>query len=245
MNYHPALPSIFQTSHNTAVGGENLSLNLRNIWMTAMQHLYSPTWIQLLLAPLNSSGSSLRTRTKNNTALAVKMARLASDSLRLKWKHRGASKHKGSVARPHCSGAMMSRINTYHFSRTLRGCVYFTLDRRFMKKAEHSPRWPRGSTPWMNIYERTSRSKRTSIEMLTKQTSVVFTLMYCSQRSLTSLDWETQNCLNADRLNKWNLLFSSPVIHRMQCLTTRYCLFWLRCACVKKSILTLDFHCFL
>lgn len=150
MNYHPALPSIFQTSHNTAVGGENLSLNLRNIWMTKypIQHLYSLTWIQFLLASLNFSGSSLRTRTKNNTVIkfyhllkvrhtrsqAVKTARLVSDSLRLKWKHRGASKHKGNVARLHCSGSMMSRINTYHFSWTLRGCVYFYSDRRFMKK---------------------------------------------------------------------------------------------------------------
>lgn len=77
--------------------------------------------------------------------------------------------------------------------------------------------------------------------MLIKQTSVAFTLIY-SSLLLHQLDRDTQNITLSEcgnRFNQWNLLFSSNIMHKTRCLITLYCLYWLRCVYVKKSILTL------
>lgn len=91
--------------------------------------------------------------------------------------------------------------------------------------------WP---TAWIFI---SSRSKKTSIEVLTQQTFLAFILMYSSQMSFTSPPWTRHTDLYF-----WSRcgykLFNSSTMHNTQCAITVNFVYRLRCGSVKHRALT-------
>lgn len=95
--------------------------------------------------------------------------------------------------------------------------------------------WP---SAWIFI---SSRSKRTSIEVLTQQSSLAFTLMYSSQMSFAShhLEQETQIYIWSQCVLQ--VCFSASArctIHNTQCAITLNFVYRLRCCSVKNRALT-------